>query len=95
LNTPWHEHVHLGAEAARREKRRIASYLGLSDFEFGRELLMPFGDSIALKEDLVFLPMFDVKYGPTTVSWFSKHGESLSLIAARNKRAGIAFSMNL
>ena len=56
---------------------------------------MPFGASIALKEDLVFLPMFDVKHGPTTLLWFSKHGESLSLIAARNKRAGIAFSMNL
>jgi len=56
---------------------------------------MPFGASIVLKEDLVFLPMVEVKHGPTTLLWFSKHGESLSLIAARNKRAGIAFSMNL
>jgi len=56
---------------------------------------MPFGASIVLKEDLVFLPMVDVKHGPTTLLWFSKCGESLSLIAARNKREGIAFSKNL
>jgi hypothetical protein len=56
---------------------------------------MPFGASIALEEDLVLLPMCDGKYGHTTVSWFSKRGESISLIGALNKRPGIAFSKNL
>jgi len=76
------------------EKGRVAPYLGLFYSEFGREVLMPFGASIALRDDLVLLPMCDGKYGHTTLSWFSKRGESISLIAAFNKRMGIAFAKN-
>ncbi|MBB6053915.1 hypothetical protein [Armatimonas rosea] len=76
------------------EKGRVAPYLGLSYSEFGKEVLTPFGASLALKDNLVLLPMCDGKYGHTTLSWFSKRGESISLIAAFNKRIGIAFARN-
>ena len=76
------------------ESGRVAPYLGLAYSEFGKEILTPFGASIGLRDDLVFLPMCDGKYGHTTLSWFSKRGESVSLIAAFNKRFGIAFSRN-
>jgi hypothetical protein len=76
------------------ERGRIAPYLGLSYSEFGREVLMPFGASIGLRDELVLLPMCDGKYGHTTLSWFSKRGESISLIAVFNKRIGIAFARN-
>ena len=76
------------------EKGRVAPYVGLAYSEFGKQVLMPFGASIALKDNLVLLPMYDGKYGHTTLSWFSKRGESISLIAAFNKRVGIAFARN-
>lgn len=76
------------------EKGRVAPYLGLSYSEFGKEVLAPFGASIALRDNLVLLPMCDGKYGHTTLSWFSKRGESISLIAAFNQRVGIAFARN-
>jgi hypothetical protein len=76
------------------ERGRIAPYVGLSYSEFGRAVLMPFGASIGLREELVLLPMCDGKYCHTTLSWFNKRGESISLIAAFNKRIGIAFARN-
>jgi hypothetical protein len=76
------------------ETGRVAPYLGLAYSEFGREILTPFGASIGLRDNLVLLPMCDGKYGHTTLSWFGKRGESISLIAAFNKRVGIAFARN-
>lgn len=79
----------LGGEAG-----RLAPYIGLSYSEYGREILMPFGTSIGLRDDLVLLPMSDGKYAHTTITWFGKRGESFSIIAAFNKRLGIAFARN-
>lgn len=76
------------------ESGRLAPYVGLSYSGFGHEVLVPFGVSIGLRDDVVLLPMCDGKYTHTTLSWFSKRGESISLIAAFNKRVGIAFARN-
>ncbi|WP_395139542.1 hypothetical protein [Armatimonas sp.] len=76
------------------ESGKLAPYVGLAYSEFGKQVLAPFGASFALRDDLVLLPMCDGKYGHTTLSWFSKRGESVSLIAAFNKRIGIAFARN-
>lgn len=73
---------------------RIAPYIGTAYSTYGRELLMPFGTSIGLRDDLVLLPMCDGKYAHTTLTWFGKRGESLSVISAFNKRFGIAFARN-
>jgi len=76
------------------EGGRVAPYLGLSYSEYGREILMPFGASIALRDDLVLTPMCDSRYGHTTLSWFDGKGRSFSLIAAFNRRLGLAFAQN-
>ncbi|MFZ4781591.1 MAG: hypothetical protein ACOYLC_04690 [Armatimonadaceae bacterium] len=76
------------------ESGRLAPYIGLSYSEYGREVLMPFGASLGLRDDLVLLPMCDGKYAHTTLTWFGKRGESISLISAFNKRFGIAFARN-
>jgi hypothetical protein len=76
------------------ETGRFAPYLGLAYSEHGREVLTPLGVSIALQDNLLLLPMFDGKHGHTTLSWFGKKGMSVSLIAAFNKRPGIAFAQN-
>ena len=73
---------------------RVAPYIGTAYSTYGRELLMPFGASIGVREDLVVVPMSDGKYGHTTLTWFGKRGESISLISAFNKRFGIAFAWN-
>lgn len=76
------------------ENGRVAPYVGLAYSEYGREILMPFGASIALKDNLILIPMSDGKYGHTTLSWFGPRGESISLIAAFNKRFGLAVAKN-
>jgi hypothetical protein len=76
------------------EQGRFAPYVGLSYSEYGREILVPFGASIALRDDLVLIPMCDGKYGHTTLSWFDGKGRTYSLLAAFNKRFGIAFAQN-
>ena len=76
------------------EQGRVAPYLGLSYSEWGREVLVPFGASIALRDDLVLVPMCDGKYGHTTLSWFDGKGRSFSVVAAFNKRFGFAFAQN-
>lgn len=76
------------------EKGRFAPYVGLSYSEYGREILVPFGASIALRDDLVLIPMCDGKYGHTTLSWFDGKGRTYSLLAAFNKRFGLAFAQN-
>lgn len=73
---------------------RLAPYAGLSYSQWGREILVPFGVSVALRPDLVLLPMCDGRYGHTTLTWFGRRGESLSLIAAFNRRVGLAVSRN-
>jgi hypothetical protein len=73
---------------------RFAPYVGLSYSEWGRELLVPFGTSVALRNDLVLVPMFDGKHGHTTLSYFDRRGRSYSLVAAFNQRFGVAFSQN-
>jgi hypothetical protein len=73
---------------------RIAPYIGLSYSEWGREVLVPFGASLALRDDLVLIPMCDGKYGHTTLSWFDGKGRAFSVIAAFNRRFGVAFSQN-
>jgi hypothetical protein len=73
---------------------RIAPYVGLAYSEFGKEMLTPIGASIAVKENLILLPMYDGKHAHTTVSWFGKSGQSISLIAAFNRRVGIAYAQN-
>jgi hypothetical protein len=76
------------------EKGKIAPYVGVSYSEFGREVLFPFGASVGLTENLVLLPMYDGRHAHTTLSWFGKKGESVSLIAAFNKRFGLALARN-
>lgn len=76
------------------EGGRFAPYVGLSYSEWGRQILTPFGASFALRKDLVLLPMCDGKYGHTTLSWFDGKGASVSLIAAFNRRFGIAVARN-
>jgi hypothetical protein len=76
------------------ESGKIAPYIGLAYSTFGREVLFPFGASVGLKENLVLLPMYDGRHAHTTLSWFGKHGESVSLIAAFNKRFGLALARN-
>ncbi len=76
------------------ENGRIAPYLGLSYSEFGREVLMPFGASIALRDNLTLTPMCDGKYGHTTLSLSDTQGRTFSLVAAFNKRLGVAFAQN-
>lgn len=69
---------------------RLAPYLGVSYSGWGREWLAPFGASVALRPDLVLVPMCDGKYGHTTLTWFGRRGESVSVIAAFNRRLGLA-----
>ena len=76
------------------EDGKFAPYVGLAYSEFGSEILMPFGASIAIRENIVLLPMYDGRHGHTTVSWFGKSGQSISLIAAFNQRFGIAYAQN-
>ncbi|MDX1931744.1 MAG: hypothetical protein SFU56_03990 [Capsulimonadales bacterium] len=76
------------------ERGRVAPYLGLSYSEWGRELLVPFGASIALSDSVTLLPMCDGKYGHTTLSWSDRRGRTFSLVAAFNKRLGFAFAQN-
>lgn len=76
------------------ERGRIAPYVGLAYSEWGREILIPFGASIALRDNLTLIPMCDGKYGHTTLTWFDKGGRSFSVIAAFNKRLGLAFAQN-
>ncbi len=76
------------------ESGKVAPYVGLAYSEFGREVLFPFGASVGLKENLVLLPMYDGRHAHTTLSWFGKQGESVSLIAAFNKRFGLAIARN-
>ncbi len=76
------------------EQGRFAPYVGLSYSEWGREMLVPFGASIALRDNLTLIPMCDGKYGHTTLVWSDGKGRTISLIAAFNQRPGIAFSQN-
>lgn len=76
------------------ERGRVAPYVGLSYSEWGRELLVPFGASLALSDSVTLLPMCDGKYGHTTLSWSDGRGRTFSLVAAFNKRMGVAFSQN-
>ena len=73
---------------------RIAPYVGLSYSGWGHEFLIPFGMSIALRDDLTLLPMCDGKHGHTTLAWSDGKGRVFSLIAAFNKRFGVAFAQN-
>lgn len=76
------------------ETGRFAPYIGLSYSEWGKEVLVPFGASIALRDDLTLIPMCDGRYGHTTLTWWDGKGRGFSLIAAFNKRLGLAFSQN-
>ncbi|GAB4464957.1 MAG: hypothetical protein OHK0029_35280 [Armatimonadaceae bacterium] len=76
------------------ERGWFAPYVGLSYSEWGRELLVPFGASIALCDNLMLVPMFDGKHGHTTLSWMDGRGRTLSLIAVFNQRLGVAFAQN-
>jgi hypothetical protein len=73
---------------------RVAPYIGTAYSTYGREFLVPFGASIGIRDNLVLVPMSDGKYGHTTLTWFGKRGESISLVAAFNKRPGLAFARN-
>ncbi len=73
---------------------RIAPYIGVAYSTYGREVLVPVGASIGVRENIVLVPMSDGKYSHTTLTWFGKRGESISLVAAFNKRPGIAFARN-
>lgn len=76
------------------EQGRIAPYIGLSYSEWGREILVPFGASIAIRDDLTLIPMCDGKYGHTTLAWSDRKGRTISVIAAFNRRFGMAFAQN-
>ena len=76
------------------ERGRVAPYVGVSYSEWGREVLVPFGASIALRDDLTLIPMCDGKYGHTTLAWSDRRGRTFSLIAAFNKQLGVAFAQN-
>lgn len=76
------------------ERGRVAPYVGLSYSEWGREALVPFGASLALRDDLTLTPMCDGKYGHTTLTYADRRGRSYSLIAAFNRRLGVAFAQN-
>lgn len=73
---------------------RIAPYIGVAYSTYVREVLIPVGASIGVREDLILVPMSDGKYIHTTLTWFGKRAESISLVAAFNKRMGIAFARN-
>jgi hypothetical protein len=76
------------------ETGKLAPYLGIAYSEYSRKILAPFGASVALKPNIILLPMYDGRHSHTTLSWFSNNGLSISLIAAFNKRPGIAIARN-
>jgi hypothetical protein len=76
------------------DEGKFAPYIGLAYSEYSHKILAPFGVSLALKPNLILLPMYDGKRSHTTLSWFSSNGLSISLIAAFNKRPGIALARN-
>lgn len=76
------------------ESGRVAPYVGLSYSEWGREVLVPFGASISLRNNLTLTPMCDGKYGHTTLTWSDGRGRNYSVLAAFNKRLGVAFAQN-
>ena len=68
----------------------IAPYFSLNYSETDRGLNVPVGASILIGNQLVLTPMYDGHASHTVLTWSGKR-ESVSLIAAWNRRFGVSF----
>jgi hypothetical protein len=68
----------------------IAPYLSINYSSTDRGINLPFGASIQVGSQFTLTPMYDGHASHTMLTWSGKH-ESFSLIAAWNRRFGVAF----
>ena len=73
----------------------IAPYVSVNYSEFDQGFNLPFGASIGFGNQWTLLPMYDGHRSHTTLTWSAPDGKSsVTLIAAFNKRFGIALGRN-
>lgn len=67
----------------------VAPYFSANYSSTDRGFNVPFGASIQLGQQFTLTPMYDGHASHTLLTWSGKH-ESISLIAAWNRRVGVA-----
>lgn len=68
----------------------VAPYVVLNYSETDRGLNFPFGASVALRDNLILIPMYDGHQTHTTLTFYGRKGLSVTLIAAWNRRFGLS-----
>ena len=69
----------------------VAPYFSVNYSQFDDGFNFPFGATVFLNDHWSVLPMYDGHASHTLITWSGDHGESIQLIAAWNRRFGVAF----